>query len=61
MAEAVYDSDWTAADIRIQKMLVLVLQRGQAAQILTGMDFFVASFPTLSKVFKRISIHCGGM
>lgn len=53
VADAVYESDWPAADVRIRKMLVLVIQRAHSVQILSGMDFFVASFPALAKVLKE--------
>lgn len=50
VADAVYASNWYDADVRIQKLLIIVIRRANVPQILTGMDFFTASFPTLSKV-----------
>lgn len=50
VADAAYESDWTAADVRIKKLIVLVVQRAHSPQILTGLGFFLLSFPTYSKV-----------
>lgn len=50
VGDAIYSSNWTVADTRVQKLIVLVIQRANIPEILTGMGFFQASFPTMSKV-----------
>lgn len=47
---AVYDSNWTVANVRVQKLIVLMIRRANVPEILSGMGFFESSFPTMSKV-----------
>ena len=50
MAHAAYGSDWPDADVRTQKLMVIVVGRSQVPQYLKGLDFFIVSFPALAKV-----------
>lgn len=50
IADALYESNWLDADMRIQKMILLVIQRANVPATLDGLGFFFACIPTLSKV-----------
>ena len=50
VGDAAYESNWTEADVRIQKLIVFIIQRASYPEELTGLNFFSLSFPTLSKV-----------
>lgn len=50
VADAVFATNWMDADVRIQKMIIIIIKRSHSPESLTGMDFFAASFPSIAKV-----------
>ncbi|XP_046803951.1 uncharacterized protein LOC111687982 [Lucilia cuprina] len=50
IAQAVYNQNWIAADIRYQKMLILIAERAQKPAILKATSFVLVSRGTMTEV-----------
>lgn len=50
IAQAVYNQNWSEADVRYQKMLVLIAERAQKPAILKATSFVLVSRGTMTEV-----------
>lgn len=53
IAQAVYNQNWSEADVRYQKMLVLIAERAQKPAILKATSFVLVSRGTMTEVGRK--------